>query len=117
MVRRLFGGATPPQDDEIDVVEAQRKLAAGEAVLIDVREPDEWWSGHVAGARHIPLGEFVERLNEIPTAGEVLLFCRSGQRSGMATKFMRQQGFERVWNVTGGVLAWDARGLPLVTGE
>ena len=117
MVRRMFGGATPPPDDAIDVVEAQRRLAAGEATMIDVRELDEWWSGHVAGARHIPLGEFVERLGEIPTDGEVLLFCRSGQRSGMATNFMRQQGFERVWNVTGGVLTWEARGLPLVVGE
>jgi len=112
----MFGGAVPPPDDEIDAVDAQRKLAAGEAVLIDLRESDGW-SGHVAGARHIPLGEFVERLDEIPTEGAVLLFCRSGRRSGIATKFMRQQGFERVWNVTGGVLAWDARGLPLVVGE
>jgi rhodanese-related sulfurtransferase len=113
MLRRLFGAA-PAAEDTIGVVEAQRKLAAQEALLIDVRELDEWQAGHVAGARHIPLGELTARLEELPRDQELLLFCRSGARSGRATQFLRGQGYTQARNVTGGIIAWAQQGLPLV---
>jgi rhodanese-related sulfurtransferase len=112
MLRRIFGAA-PAADDTIGVVEAQRKVAAREAVMVDVREPGEWQAGHVADARHIPLGELAARLDELPRDQELLLFCRSGVRSDRATQFLRSQGYTQARNVTGGIIAWAQHGLPL----
>jgi rhodanese-related sulfurtransferase len=117
MLCRLFGQA-PAQDDAVVTTEdAWRKLGAGEAIMIDVREADEWRAGHVAGATHIPFGDLASRLAEIPRSREVLLFCRSGNRSGKATEFLRAHGFGRARNVQGGIVAWTGRGLPVVTGD
>lgn len=113
MLRKLFGMAPADESATVDVAEAQRKLAAREAIMIDVREPAEWRAGHVKGAKHIPLGDLATRLGEIPRDREVLLFCRSGNRSGTATKLLRSQGFEQVRNVEGGIIAWTGRGFPV----
>jgi rhodanese-related sulfurtransferase len=113
MLRRLFG-ASPAAEDTIGVVEADRKLASQQAILIDVRELDEWQEGHIAGARHIPLGELAARLDELPRDQELLLLCRSGVRSDRATQFLRSQGYTQARNVTGGIIAWAQQGLPLV---
>ena len=82
MLRKLFGMAPADESATVDVAEAQRKLAAREAIMIDVREPAEWRASHVKGAKHIPLGDLATRLGEIPRDREVLLFCRSVNRSG-----------------------------------
>jgi rhodanese-related sulfurtransferase len=97
----------------IDVTETQRRLDSGAALLIDVREPEEWRDGHVPGAVHLPLGQLDARLSEIPREQDILLFCRSGNRSGRATAALRSIGFTRVTNVSGGILAWTEQGLPL----
>lgn len=101
----------------MDVLTAKRQLDSGDAVLVDVREPDEWAEGHVAGATHIPLGELPSRLAEVPRDREVLLFCRSGNRSGAATSLLRKQGFDRATNVEGGITAWRRAGLPVTRGK
>lgn len=117
MLRRFFGQTPSPESAAVTVDEARRKLDAREAVMIDVREADEWRAGHVAGATHIPLGELAARIGDIPRDAEVLLFCRSGNRSGKATQFLRAQGFERARNVEGGIIAWTGRGMGVVTGK
>ncbi len=117
MLRRFFGQTPSPEGDVVTVDEAHRKLAAREAVMIDVREADEWRAGHVPGATHLPLGELAARIADIPRDREVLLFCRSGNRSGKATQFLRAQGFERARNVEGGIIAWTGRGMAVVTGQ
>lgn len=117
--QRMFGGTTSGSTagTNVTVEEAKRKLDAGEATLIDVREPNEWREGHVAGAKHIPLGQLTLHTAEIPRDREVLLLCRSGSRSALATQMLRQQGFEQARNVDGGVLAWTRRGYPLRSGS
>ncbi|MCU1455513.1 MAG: hypothetical protein JWN46_3659 [Acidimicrobiales bacterium] len=99
---------------EIDVAEAARRHAAGSPV-IDVREPDEYVEGHVPGAPLVPLGEVVERIDEIPTEGEVLVICKSGGRSRRAAEHLRGQGIDAV-NIAGGTMAWIDAGHPVVIG-
>lgn len=93
--------------NEITADELKAKIEAGELInLIDVREQDEWESGHIASARHIPLSELQIRENEIHDAeGDLIFICRSGARSGRACEFLRLQGFE-VTNVIDGMLSW-----------
>jgi rhodanese-related sulfurtransferase len=88
----------------------------GDAVVLDVREPDEWEAGHVPGALHIPLAEVPTRLAEIPES--VVVICRSGARSARATNWLNQNGHEAI-NLEGGMGAWQAAGREMVseTGE
>ena len=97
---------------EIHPREAQPLLEAGEAVALDVREPDEWQRGHIRDALHIPLGELAERLHELPRQKQIVAVCRSGSRSGVAVAPLRQHGYDVV-NLGGGLLSWHASGLPL----
>ncbi len=83
-----------------------------DATVLDVREPDEWEGGHIAGATHIPLGELPGRLSEVPT-GSVVVTCRAGGRSAKATEFLLAQGYD-VTNLDGGMKAWDAAGRAFV---
>ncbi|MFC6704820.1 rhodanese-like domain-containing protein [Flexivirga alba] len=89
---------------------------ADDAVVIDVREQNEWDAGHAPGAIHIPLGELPERLGELPEADErdpLPIICRSGNRSGRAVAWLNQQGFD-VANVEGGMKQWAFAGKPVV---
>ena len=81
-----------------------------EVVIIDVREPFEYDEGHIPGAQLIPLGTIPDRINEIPTDKTVIAVCRSGNRSGQATEYLRQQGFDNVHNMNGGMNDWQAAG-------
>jgi phage shock protein E len=78
--------------------------------LLDVREQSEYDAGHIPGVTLIPMGEVANRLAEIPTDKEVIVTCRSGNRSGQITDFLRQQGFDNVHNMEGGIAAWEAAG-------
>lgn len=84
-----------------------------DAVLLDVREADEWKAGHSERARHLPLTELAARYTEIPIDDQVYVICRSGGRSARATTWLNQNGFEAT-NVAGGMGAWQDGGLPLV---
>ena len=84
------------------------------ALIIDVRDDDEFAEAHVAGALHIPLPDVETRIAEIPRDRDVLLFCRSGLRSGKAQDLLIDtHHFDNVSNVEGGIVAWDEAGLPL----
>jgi rhodanese-related sulfurtransferase len=96
----------------VDVNEARRRQSAG-ALLVDVRQPDEWSAGHAPNAKLIPLGSLASRLAEVPRDREVLLICRSGNRSGSAQRQLLQLGYEQVFNVSGGMHAWAGAGLPI----
>ena len=106
----LFG----PRVDEADVHETADGLAADPgAVLVDVREPQEWRAGHARGARHIPLAQLPGRLAELPREAPVYLICASGNRSRKAAAFLQKNGFDRPVNVRGGTAAWQRAGLPI----
>ena len=88
-----------------------------DAVLLDVREHDEWDAGHAPQAIHIPLGELAERVGEVPQdSGEVYVVCRMGGRSARATMYLNQSGWDAV-NVAGGMQVWHQQGFPLVAAE
>ncbi|WP_228386699.1 rhodanese-like domain-containing protein [Ornithinicoccus halotolerans] len=96
-----------------DVPETSVNDLADDAVLLDVREQDEWDAGHAPGAVHVPMGEVPSRLGELPETDEPLpVVCRSGGRSGRAVQWLQRQGFDVV-NVDGGMRAWAGAGKPL----
>jgi rhodanese-related sulfurtransferase len=84
------------------------------AVLIDVREDDEWQAGHAPDAQHIPMGEVSARSAEIPHDGEVYVICRSGARSARVAQALAGGGWT-VRNVSDGMHGWDAAGRTMVT--
>ena len=91
--------------------EAAERVAAGDADLIDVREPYEWDAGRIEGARHVQLHELAAVAQELDPARPIVFVCRVGGRSAMATDAFRQAGFD-AHNLSGGVLAWERAGLP-----
>ena len=76
-------------------------------VLIDVREPHEYQICNIPGSKLIPLGEVAQRMNELNSADEIVVHCRSGQRSAQAVEFLMKAGFGKIHNLKGGVLAWS----------
>ncbi len=75
--------------------------------LLDVREPNEWEIGHLPGATRISVNELADRLGELDTAREMVVYCRSGVRSGRAVDLLRGTGFRKVKNMIGGILRWS----------
>ena len=104
-----------PDRYELDPKAAAQHVKAG-ALLLDVREPDEWETAHVAGAQHIPLGEIDQRFHELPRDREIVIICRSGRRSAKAQDAMEAAGFGPVANLAGGMIAWEEDGLPVTRG-
>jgi rhodanese-related sulfurtransferase len=91
---------------------------ANDAVILDVREDDEWAAGHAPGAIHIPIGDLPSRLAELAKAGQgggsVAVTCRGGGRSSRAVAWLTQQGYD-VANLEGGMKAWQAAGKPMIS--
>jgi rhodanese-related sulfurtransferase len=92
--------------------EVAELLERGEIQLIDVRQPHEHDAGRVAGDRLVELADLAARAQEIDLDKPVVFYCRSGSRSAMATQAFRQAGFD-AHNMAGGLLEWEASGLPL----
>ncbi|MFZ5817620.1 MAG: rhodanese-like domain-containing protein [Bacillota bacterium] len=92
----------------IDSQELSERVRAGTAPrMIDVREPDEFAAGHIPGSENFPLSRFTAEFRKLTDKGEeIALICRSGNRSGMAQQFLRQQGYTRTRNLIGGMLDW-----------
>ena len=86
--------------------------AKGEIELIDIREPYEHEAVHIAGARHVELSKLTEEAGRLNRERPIVFYCRVGGRSAMATQAFRASGFQAL-NMTGGLVAWDAKGLPL----
>ncbi|WP_084468503.1 rhodanese-like domain-containing protein [Actinokineospora inagensis] len=84
-----------------------------DAALVDVREHDEWDAGHAPGALHIPMGDLVSRLGELPADSTVYVVCRSGGRSARVTQYLNANGWDAV-NVEGGMQLWSAQGRLVV---
>lgn len=81
--------------------------------VVDVREQEEWDEGRIQEATLIPLSEFEERHGELDPTAPTLLVCRSGRRSDASAAYLRDRGFVRPVNLAGGMLAWEAAGLPV----
>lgn len=101
---------------EISVQEAQKRIENG-ALLLDVREQNEYDEERIPGSQLLPLSELMVRFeDEVPEGREIIAQCRSGKRSAQATDFLRAQGYE-VTNMEGGILKWKAEGLPTKGGS
>jgi adenylyltransferase/sulfurtransferase len=83
-------------------------------VLIDVREPHEFQICRIPGSTLIPLGEIPKRMHELDSASEIVVHCRSGQRSAKAVEFLMKAGFQKIHNLKGGILAWSDQVDPSV---
>lgn len=96
--------------------EQAAELAADGVTVLDVRTPEEYAEGHIDGAELIDFYDstFADQIAALDPGEEYLVYCRSGNRSGQAVALMQELGFEQVWDLDGGVVAYDAAGLPLV---
>lgn len=105
LLDHLVGGGIP----RTQPADLQKRLEQDPDIFIlDVREPFEYRQGHIPGARLIPLGQLPARLKEIPQDKEIVVVCRSGNRSGQATGFLKRQGYNAS-NLVGGMLAWRGK--------
>ncbi len=106
--------------DDVEVVQADAAdvpLTFDEsAILLDVREDDEWQRGHVTGARHIPMGDVPARMGEIDADATLYVMCHAGGRSQRVAQYLARNGYEPI-NVSGGILAWAGIGRPVVTDD
>jgi rhodanese-related sulfurtransferase len=100
---------------EISVSEASAKRDAG-AFILDVREPDEWNERHIPGTTLIPLGELASRVDELPQDQEIVVVCRSGNRSAEGRDILLAAGFTQVTSMAGGIKQWATAGLETVSG-
>lgn len=91
-----------------------RRLQAEDVSLVDVRSASEWQTGHLAGAKHIPLGYLAERAGELPADRPIVVQCQSGSRSSVAASLLERMGRTDVANLTGGMAAWRAAGMPVI---
>ncbi len=88
---------------------------ADSAVLLDVREADEWAAGHAPAARHLPMMEIPGRLAELPQDVDLVVICRVGARSAQVVAYLQAHGWRRAQNLAGGMVAWQAAGRPMVS--
>ena len=110
----LMNSHSMPDVPEVDPMTAWEAARDGEAVILDVREPEELDEVALPDVRHIPLGALSAEFENLPHNRDLFVICRSGVRSAYATQFLVRSGFVRARNVAGGVIAWAQAGLPLI---
>lgn len=106
--------------DRLDLVGVGPELAhpdGGDFTLVDVREPIEWDTGHVPGARLLALGSLVDKLDSLPADGHVVVICEAGVRSSSAASVLKRHGFGQVGNILAGTGGYRRAGLPLAFPE
>lgn len=109
-ISRFLGGAK-----QVDTLEAVQKINHDDALVIDVREPGEVAQGKIARAKVIPLGELKNRAGELEKhkTKPIIMVCRSGSRSAGACGILSKLGFTEVYNLSGGMIAWQQSNLPV----
>ena len=101
------------ETDAISPKEAAAMHTEQKAVIVDVREDEEWNEHHIPGAVHIPLAQLNGRMSELKQYKDspIITQCRGGKRSAQAQTALKSAGFSKVYNMDGGILAWDKEGL------
>lgn len=109
------------QPDEVRTVDVtdlpEQAVLLEQALLLDVRESDEWVAGHIEGARHVPMSDIpahVSEATDLSRETPIVVICKMGGRSAQVTAWLSQQGFEAV-NLDGGMLAWVAAGRSMIS--
>jgi rhodanese-related sulfurtransferase len=100
---------------QIGTLEATRLMNQGHTLILDVRDAPEFASGHLPRARHIPMQELSKRIEEIGKYKDkpVIVTCRNGSRAGAASRFLKRAGFTAVYQLKGGLAAWQQASLPV----
>ena len=109
------GTATDQALRTVDAGTAAEVLDEGQAVLLDIRTPEEFAAGKIAGSVNIDFyaADFAAQLDELAMDTTYVVYCRSGNRSGAAMKTFEDLGFESIYEVDGGIVEWSAAGLPV----
>lgn len=109
LVRRGAGGPW------VSTLQATHLINREDALVLDVREPAEYAKGHILGAKNTPLADLERRLPELAKfkARPVIVLCESGNRATNAIGILRRNGFDRAFNLAGGLAAWQQAGLPV----
>lgn len=96
--------------------ESTQMINRDDALMLDVRESNEYSEGHIINSLHIPLSGLKTRMKELEKykSKKVIVACRSGHRSSQACNNLKKEGFEQVFNLSGGVMAWESANLPLI---
>ena len=102
--------ALPQEVDVATVYELQNR---DDVFVLDVREQSEYDEKHIPNINLLPMSELESRIDEIPTDKTVFVTCRSGNRSNQVTQFLRQNGYDNVHNMAGGIIAWEQAGYPV----
>lgn len=102
----LSAATSQAECTDIYAFEVQGVLAEGDAVLVDVREPYEYRDCRIPGSVNVPLSELPKEVGRLEGKKTVILYCRTGGRSSRACKELENRGFERVYNLSGGITAW-----------
>ena len=109
LLQGLFGPPLP----SVSAAELNEKMKQPKRPLVlDVRQPDEFRTGHIIGAKLIPLNELGRRLNELPKDKEIVCVCATGSRSRSAAQLLLREGYNAV-NMNGGMLTWSRAGLTM----
>ncbi len=100
---------------EADSAAALQLINHKDAIVLDVREADEFKTGRLLNAKHIPLGKLRDRVGELERYRDkpIIVVCRSGNRSATACSLLGKEGFAQVYNLSGGIMAWQKAGLPV----
>ena len=108
----------PGGRNALNATQATMLINREDALVVDVREPDEYVSGHVPDSRNIPLSRLDERMGELEKfkKAPVILVCQTGARSGDACGKLTKKGFTKLHNLEGGIAAWRTAGMPLKKG-
>ena len=109
LVRRGMGGPS------ISTAQATHLINREDALVVDVREPGEYGTGHALGAKNLPLARIESGAGDVAKKKDatLILYCDSGDRSGKAAAALRKQGYTKVFNLSGGFGAWKQAGLPV----
>ncbi len=110
-------GNTGGKVNNLSVADFATKISDSSVVLMDVRTPGEFASGHIAGATNLDFesGVFDQEIQKLDKSKVYAVYCRSGNRSGQATAIMAKDGFKAIFNLDGGIINWSTSGRALVT--
>ena len=109
LLQSLFGPSLP----SVSAAELNEKLKNGKRPLVvDVRQPEEFRTGHIISAKLISLGELSQRMNELPKDKEIVCVCATGSRSRSATKMLMRAGYNAI-DMKGGMMSWSGNGFTM----
>jgi rhodanese-related sulfurtransferase len=112
LFENLFSNPVP----QINPADVKKEISQNpKPIILDVRQPSEYQSGHIQGAKLIPLGELVSKMDQLPRNREIICVCQSGSRSSSAARHLHSAGFT-VRNMQGGMDLWLRSGLPVSRG-